>query len=179
MSIFNNIFGDTSSKFIKDAKGILEKVNALEAEISVLKDEDFPKKTEELKNRLKNKETLEDILPIAFALVREAQKRTLGIRLYDVQIIGGIALHSGKISEMKTGEGKTNVATLPLYLNALTGEGAHLVTVNDYLARRDAVLMGQVYNFLGLSVGIINSQNVSYLYDPKHVEEDNERDIVG
>jgi preprotein translocase subunit SecA len=179
MSIFNKIFGDTSSKFVKNTKETVNKINALEAVISALKDEDFPKKTEELKNRLKNNETLEDILPEAFALVREAQKRTLNIRLYDVQMTGGIALHSGKIAEMKTGEGKTNVATLPLYLNALSGEGAHLVTVNDYLARRDAVLMGQVYNFLGLSVGIINSQNVSYLYDPKHIEEDKERDMVG
>src|SRR3989338_1398795 len=106
-------------------------------------------------------------------------KRNLGERHYDVQLIGGLALHQGKISEMKTGEGKTLVATLPLYLNALLGQGAHLVTVNDYLARRDAVLMGQVYNFLGLSVGVINSQNVSYLYDAKHTEEDKERDTVG
>jgi preprotein translocase subunit SecA len=179
MSIFDNIFGDTSSKFIKGTKTLVDKINSLEETISLLQNEDFPTKTEELKNKLKKGETLEDILPEAFALVREAQRRTLGIRLYDVQLVGGIALHSGKISEMKTGEGKTNVATLPLYLNALVGEGAHLVTVNDYLARRDAVLMGQVYNFLGLSVGVINSQNVSYLYDPKHVEEDSERDRVG
>jgi len=179
MGIFNSVFGDTSSKFIKSTKETVDKINALEAEISALPDADFPKKTNELKDRLKNKETLDDILPEAFALVREAQKRTLGIRLYDVQLIGGMVLHSGKIAEMKTGEGKTNVATLPLYLNALVGKGAHLVTVNDYLARRDAVLMGQVYNFLGLSTGVINSQNVSYLYDPLHTEEDNEREKVG
>ena len=179
MSLYSKIFGDTSSKFIKTTKKTISKINAKEADILVLKDEDFPIKTHEFKARLEKGESLDDILPEAFALVREAQKRTLGIRLYDVQLIGGIALHEGKIAEMKTGEGKTNVATLPLYLNAISGNGAHLVTVNDYLARRDAVLMGQVYNFLGLSIGVINSQNVSYLYDPKHVEEDKERDSVG
>jgi preprotein translocase subunit SecA len=179
MAIFNKIFGDASSHFIKTTDGIVAKINALEPEISVLADTDFPQKTREFKDRLAKGETLEDILPEAFALVREAQRRTLGIRLYDVQLIGGMTLHQGKIAEMKTGEGKTNVATLPLYLNALTEKGTHLITVNDYLARRDAVLMGQVYNFLGLSVGVINSQNVSYLYDPKHVEEDKERDTVG
>jgi len=179
MSFYSKIFGDTSSKFIKNTKKIIVKINALEADISKLSNQDFPKKTQEFKERLTKNETLDDILPEAFALVREAQKRTLNIRLYDVQMVGGIALHSGKIAEMKTGEGKTNVATLPLYLNALTSNGTHLITVNDYLARRDAVLMGQVYNFLGLSVGVINSQNVSYLYDPKHTEEDKERDTVG
>ncbi|KKP24894.1 MAG: Protein translocase subunit SecA [Candidatus Nomurabacteria bacterium GW2011_GWE1_32_28] len=179
MSLYSKIFGDTSSKFIKTTKKTIDKINALEADILKLKDEDFPKKTQELKDRLTKGENLNDILPEAFALVREAQKRTLGIRLYDVQLVGGIALHEGKIAEMKTGEGKTNVATLPLYLNAIVGNGAHLVTVNDYLARRDAVLMGQVYNFLGLTVGVINSQNVSYLYDSKHFEEDKERDKIG
>ena len=179
MGIFNSVFGDTSSKFIKNTQEIVDEINALEAEVSTLQDADFPKKTQELKDRLKNKETLDDVLPEAFALVREAQRRTLGIRLYDVQLVGGMVLHKGKIAEMKTGEGKTNVATLPLYLNALMEKGTHLITVNDYLARRDAVLMGQVYNFLGLSTGVINSQNVSYLYDPKHTEEDKERDKVG
>jgi len=185
MGLFSKIFGDTSSKFIRDVGDIVNKINALEADISKLEDADFPKKTQEFKARLAEslpagrQETLEDILPEAFALVREAAKRNLGERHYDVQLIGGLALHQGKISEMKTGEGKTLVATLPLYLNALLGQGAHLVTVNDYLARRDAVLMGQVYNFLGLSVGVINSQNVSYLYDAKHTEEDKERDTVG
>ena len=177
------MFGDESSKFIKDTAETVAKINALEADISKLADEDFPKKTLEFKEKLakaeNKKEVLDEILPEAFALVREAQKRTLGIRLYDVQLIGGMALHQGKIAEMKTGEGKTNVATLALYLNALGGLGAHLVTVNDYLARRDAVLMGQIYDFLGLSVGIINSQNVSYLYDSAHKEEDKERDQVG
>ena len=179
MSLLKKIFGDASSSFIKNTDQTVAKINALEVDISKLKDTDFPQKTQELKDRLKGGESLDDILPEAFALVREAQRRTLGIRLYDVQLIGGMTLHKGKIAEMKTGEGKTNVATLPLYLNALTGNGVHLITVNDYLARRDAVLMGQVYDFLGLSVGVINSQNVSYLYDPKHVEEDKERDTVG
>jgi preprotein translocase subunit SecA len=185
MSIWSGIFGDESSKFVANTKGLVAKINALEADISQLADTDFPNKTQEFKDRLSKglpedrQAILEDILPEAFALVREAQKRTLGIRLYDVQMVGGIALHGGKITEMKTGEGKTNVATLPLYLNALSGLGTHLVTVNDYLARRDAVLMGQVYNFLGLSVGVINSNNVSYIYDSTHKEEDPERDRVG
>jgi len=179
MSFLSNIFGDVSSKFIKNSQNIIEKVNAFEADISLLKDEDFSKKTQEFKGRIEKGESLDDILPEAFALVREASKRNLGERHYDVQLIGGLTLHSGKISEMKTGEGKTLVATLPAYLNALSGLGVHIITVNDYLARRDAVLMGQIYNFLGLSVGIINSQNVSYLYDPKHTDEDGERDRVG
>ena len=179
MGLYSKIFGDESSKFIKNTEKIVKRINSLEESISKLSDLDFPKKTLEFKDRLAKGETLDDILPEAFALVREAQKRTLGIRLYDVQLIGGLALHLGKIAEMKTGEGKTNVATLPFYLNALTGLGVHLVTVNDYLARRDAVLMGQVYNFLGLTIGVINSNNVSYLYDATHKEEDRERDQVG
>src|SRR3989344_2213603 len=183
MGLFNKIFGDESSKFIGSSEEIVRKVNALEESVLRLEDSDFPQKTREFKDRLAGAldkgEVLEDILPEAFALVREAQRRTLGIRHYDVQLIGGLSLHEGKIAEMKTGEGKTLVATLPLYLNALLEKGAHLITVNDYLARRDAVLMGQVFDFLGLSVGVINSQNVSYLYDPAHKEEDKERDTVG
>jgi len=179
MALFSKIFGDTSSKFIKSTEEIVARINALEADFSKLANEDFPRKTQEFKDRLEKDESLDDILPEAFAAVREAAKRNLNERHFDVQLIGGIALHKGKIAEMKTGEGKTLVATLPLYLNALAGKGAHLVTVNDYLARLGAVLMGQVYNFLGLTVGVINSQNVSYLYDPKHSEEDKERDTVG
>jgi len=179
MGIFNAIFGDTSSRFVKNTQEIVFKINSIEKDVINLTKEDFPKKTQDFKNRLKAGETLEDILPEAFALVREAAKRNLGERHYDVQLVGGLALNGGKIAEMKTGEGKTLVATLPAYLNALTGLGVHIITVNDYLARRDAVLMGQVYNFLGLTVGVINSQNVSYLYDPKHTEEDKERDTVG
>lgn len=179
MGIFGKIFGDESSKFINNSKGIVAQINALEADISALPDTDFPNKTQEFKDRLAKGETLDDILPEAFALVREASKRNLGERHYDVQIIGGLALNAGKVVEMKTGEGKTLVATLPAYLNALSGKGVHIVTVNDYLARRDAVLMGQIYNFLGLSVGVINSNNISYLYDSTHKEEDPERDKVG
>ncbi len=182
MSIFSSIFGDESSKFVNNTKETIAKINAFEADISKLADEDFPKKTQEFRDRLSKidaKETLKDILPEAFALVREAAKRNLGERHYDVQLIGGLALNAGKIVEMKTGEGKTLVATLPAYLNAIEGKGVHIITVNDYLARRDAVLMGQVYNFLGLSVGIINSNNVSYIYDSTHKEEDSERDTVG
>ncbi len=179
MKLFNQIFGDTSSRFVKKHKPFLDKINAIEQDFLNLSNEDFPRKTQEFKERVKNGESLDDILPEAFALVREAAKRNLNERHYDVQIIGGIVLHKGNIAEMKTGEGKTLVATLPAYLNALTGEGVHIVTVNDYLARRDAVLMGQIYNFLGLSVGIVNSQNISYLYDPEHYNKDKERDDVG
>src|SRR3990167_147033 len=179
MSLFSKIFGDESSKFIGNVAEIVVKINTLEADISKLMNEDFPRKTQEFKDRLAKGETLDDILPEAFALVREAMRRTDGIRLFDVQMIGGVALHNGNIAEMRTGEGKTMVAVLPAYLNALTSEGVHIVTVNDYLSRIGAVLMGQVYNFLGLSVGVINSNNVSYLYDSMHKEEDEERDRVG
>lgn len=170
--MFKALFGDTTTKFLKEAKGIVASVLSFEESIKALNDNDFPAKTEELKKRLASGENLDDILPYAFALVREASRRTLGQRHYDVQIIGGYALHKGNIAEMRTGEGKTLVATLPAYLNALTGKGVHVVTVNDYLARRDAVWMAQVYGFLGLSVGVINSQNVSYMYDPKHSEKE-------
>lgn len=179
MALFNKIFGNTSTKFIGKTDQIVKKINSLEAEMEALQDADFPAKTAQFKDRLKKGESLDDILPEAFALVREAMRRTDNIRLFDVQMIGGYALHQGNIAEMRTGEGKTFVAVLPAYLNALTGEGVHVVTVNDYLSRIGVVLMGQVYNFLGLSVGVINSQNVSYVYDPSHKEEDKERDTVG
>ncbi len=179
MSLFGKIFGDESSKFLKNTKEIVDKINVLEADVSKLADADFHKKTVEFKEKLaksENKsETLDEILPEAFALVREAMKRVDNKRMFDVQLIGGIALHKGNIAEMKTGEGKTFVAVLPAYLNALTGEGVHIVTVNDYLSRIGAVLMGQVYNFLGLTVGVINSTNVSYLYDPAHKENKEEQ----
>jgi len=178
MGVFKKIFGDTSSKFIKNVGPLVAKINALEADISKLKDEDFPKKTQEFKDRLEKGETLDNILPEAFAFVREAMVRTDNIRLFDVQMIGGIALQRGNIAEMRTGEGKTFVATLPLYLNALTERGAHLVTVNDYLSRVGAVLMGKVFDFLGLSVGVINSQNISYLYDSKHFNGKDEIESV-
>lgn len=146
---------DDNEKEIKKLNKNVELINALEPEFAKLKDEDFPKKTEEFRERLKKKETLDDILPEAFALVREASKRSLGMRHFDVQLIGGMVLHSGRIAEMKTGEGKTLVATLPAYLNALEGKGTHIVTVNDYLASRDANWMRPVYEMCGLSVGLI------------------------
>ncbi len=175
MSLIKKLFGDTSSSFLAKNKGILKQIADLEDSMIALKDEDFPKKTIEFKDKLKNGAKLEDILPEAFALVRESAKRCFNERHYDVQLIGGMALNAGKIAEMKTGEGKTLVATLSAYLNALEGKGVHVITVNDYLARRDAVLMGQVYNFLGLTVGIINSQNISYLYDEKHLTKEEEK----
>ena len=127
------VFGDSNQDFLNKAEGIVKKINSFEPEMSSLKDTDFPIKTEEFKNRLKAGESLDDILPEAFALVREASVRTRGQRHYDVQLVGGIAIHQGNIAEMRTGEGKTLVATLPAYLNALTGEGVHVVTVNDFL----------------------------------------------
>ncbi len=165
---------------MKDAKRIVEGVNALEANFADLPDIAFPEETKKLKDRLAAGESLDDIITTAFALVREASKRTRAQRHYDVQLIGGYALHLGRIAEMKTGEGKTLVATLAAYLNALSGKGVHVVTVNDFLARRDATWMGQVYAFLGLSVSVINSQNVSYIYDAAAApEKDAERDAAG
>lgn len=183
MSFIGNlkaIFGDQNQSFLNKASKIVEKVNLLEKEMEVLKDEDFKNKTEEFKKRLSEGSKLEDILPEAFALVREVSKRYKNQRHYDVQIIGGLAIHEGKIAEMRTGEGKTLVATLPVYLNALTGKGVHVVTVNDFLARRDATWMGEIYSKLGLSVAVVNSQNVSYIYDEAvGVASDEERDEVG
>src|SRR3989338_5428204 len=179
MGLYNKIFGDESLKFIKNTEETIAKINALEADILKVADNDFPQKTREFKERLEKGETMDDLLPEAFALVREAIKRTDGKRLFDVQLIGGLALHRGKIAEMKTGEGKTFLAVMPAYLNALAGQGVHIVTVNDYLSRIGAVLMGQAYNLLGLTVGVINSNNVSYLYDANHKEEDQKRDQVG
>ncbi len=146
---------DTNLKEIKKLRRRVEEINALEPEFQKLSDDQLRLKTAEFKDRLANGETLDDLLPEAFAAVREAAKRTLGQRHFDVQLMGGMVLHGGKIAEMKTGEGKTLVATLPVYLNALTGRGVHVVTVNDYLARRDSEWMGKVYRFLGLSVGVI------------------------
>jgi preprotein translocase subunit SecA len=181
MSIIEKIFGSQNSKSIKEAQKIVPKINALEEEVKKLSDNDFPEKTKELKERVKNGESLESVLPYAFALVREAGFRTLSQRHYDVQLIGGIILSRGGIAEMRTGEGKTLVSTLPAYLNALASESVHIVTVNDYLARRDAVWMGQVHSFLGLTVSVINGQNTSYIYDKTHQskEEDKERDMQG
>ncbi len=155
--MLKNLFGDPNARKLKRYQPSVTDVNLAEEDIKALSDEEIKGKTPEFKQRLAAGETLDDILPEAFAVVREAGRRVLGLRHFDVQILGGIILHSGQIAEMKTGEGKTLVATLPSYLNALTGKGVHVITVNDYLARRDAEWMGQVHRFLGLSVGLIQS----------------------
>ena len=155
MGLLQKIFGTHSENELKRIYPIVDEIEALGPQMEQLSDEELKNKTQEFKSRLKDTETLDDILPEAFAVVREAAGRTLGMKHYRVQLIGGIILHQGRISEMKTGEGKTLVSTLPAYLNALTGEGVHIVTVNDYLAKRDAEWMGQVHEFLGLTVGVI------------------------
>ena len=155
MGIFRKIFKSYSEKEVKRVMPIVEQINGLEEEIAKLSDEQLKNKTNEFKKQLEEGKTLDDILPEAFAVVREASKRVLGMRHFDVQLIGGIILHQGRIAEMKTGEGKTLVATLPVYLNALTGKGVHVITVNDYLAKRDSEWMGKLYKFLGLSVGLV------------------------
>jgi len=152
------IFGDPNQRKLKKYQPLVTDINLLEADIQPLSDAELQAKTGEFKQRLDNGETLDDLIPEAFAVVREASKRVLGLRHFDVQLIGGMILHDGQIAEMKTGEGKTLVATLPAYLNALTGKGVHIITVNDYLARRDAEWMGQIHRFLGLSVGLIQQQ---------------------
>lgn len=180
--VLKNIFGDPNKKALKKYEPIVTQVNSFEPAISALSDEQLKSKTLEFKSRLEKGETLEQIMSEAFAVVREASKRVSGQRHFDVQLIGGAILHSGSIAEMKTGEGKTLVATLPAYLNGLTGKGVHVVTVNDYLSRRDAAWMGQIYNFLGISVGVINHES-SFLYDSAHTQEnkdlDKERDTLG
>ncbi|MEP6345626.1 MAG: preprotein translocase subunit SecA, partial [Parasphingorhabdus sp.] len=150
-----SLFGSANDRYVKSMQKVVDAVNAFEPEIEPLSDEELAAKTPSFRERLANGETLDDIMPEAFAVVREAAKRTLGQRHYDVQLIGGIVLHRGEIAEMRTGEGKTLMATLAVYLNAIEGKGVHVVTVNDYLARRDADWMGQLYNWLGLSVGVI------------------------
>src|SRR3979409_1521100 len=159
-------FGSANDRRIKGYQSRVDAINALEPEIAALSAEALKARTAEFRQQLADGKTLDDILVPAFATVREAAKRTLGQRHFDVQLIGGMVLHEGNVAEMKTGEGKTLVATLPLYLNALEGKGAHLVTVNDYLVRRDAGWMGQIYDFLGLSVGVVIPDE-SFVYDPK------------
>ena len=182
MSILEKIFGDANKKYLKKVQPLVDKINSLEKDFENLKDDQLPQKTLELREKIKNGASLDELLPEAFALVREAAKRTLKQRHFDVQLIGGIVLHQGKIAEMKTGEGKTLAATLPAYLNALSGEGVHIVTVNDYLAKRDTVWMGQIYYALGMSVGCITHE-AAFLYDPTYQpneeERDKERDEVG
>ncbi|MFT6361034.1 MAG: preprotein translocase subunit SecA [Candidatus Paceibacteria bacterium] len=179
MKLLKKMFGDENQKKLKNVQKTVEKINALESEIEALSDEHLKDKTQEFKDRLTQGETLDEILPEAFAVVRETAVRTLSQRHYDVQLMGGIMLHEGLITEMRTGEGKTLVSTLPTYLNALTEKGVHVVTVNDYLARRDAQWMGQVFAFHGLSIGIINDKEQSFMYDPGHQEVDEERDELG
>ena len=155
MKLLEKIFGSYSGREIKRIEPLVDKIEAIEEELKGLKDEELREKTVEFKKRLENGETLDDILPEAYATVAEASSRVLGMRHFRVQLIGGIIIHQGRIAEMKTGEGKTLVATLPVYLNALSGKGVHVVTVNDYLAKRDSLWMGKLYNFLGLSVGLV------------------------
>jgi len=175
MSILKKIFGDTNDKYIKSISPLISKINSLEPEFEKITD--LKAKTQELKKRLE-KETLDDILPEVYALVRESAKKTLNQRHFDVQLTGGIALHQGKITEMKTGEGKTLSSTLPVCLNALSGKGVHVVTVNDYLSKRDAVWMGQIYHELGLSISCISHRS-AFMYDPDHKDLDKERDEKG
>jgi len=155
MNIFKAIFGSRNDRILRRMRKVVDRINALEAGIAAASDADLRAKTDEFRSRAAEGETLDALLPEAFAVVREASKRALNMRHFDVQLIGGLVLHEGKIAEMRTGEGKTLVATLPVYLNALTGKGVHVVTVNDYLARRDAEWMGQIYDFLGMSVGVV------------------------
>lgn len=176
MSILEKILGNENDRQVKKWRPIVNKINAFEPAMKELSDDLFISKTQEFKESLANGSTLENILPEAFALVREASVRTFNIRPYDVQMIGGIALNNGDIAEMRTGEGKTNMATLPAYLNALEGEGVHIITVNDYLSRRDAVWMGPVFATLGISVAVVNSENKSYIYDASHKDKETENE---
>lgn len=155
IDLFRKIFRSRNERILRKLRKVVEKINSLEEQFISLQEQEFPLKTESFRARLKRGESLDDLLPEAFALVREAGKRTLGMRHFDMQLVGGMALHEGKISEMRTGEGKTLVATLPAYLNALSGKGVHVITVNDYLAKRDSEWMNNIYEFLGLSTGVI------------------------
>ena len=157
LNILSKFIKSSNQKELDRIQKLVDKVNSFENKNKDTLDEDFPKKTQELKERLKSNEDINDLLPEAFALVREASKRTRNERHYDVQIIGGIVLHEGKIAEMKTGEGKTLTITLAAYLNSLNEKGVHIVTVNDYLAKRDCLEMGEIYKFLGLTSGYINN----------------------
>ena len=182
MSILNKVFGNANEKYIGNLKSITEKINSLESEFESFSDDKLKIKTEELKKELKNGKTLDDILLEAFALVVESAKRNINQKHFNTQLIGGIILHQGKIAEMRTGEGKTLASTLPIYLNALEEKGVHVITVNDYLAKRDAVWMGQIYHSLGLSVSCIVHET-AFIYDPSYQAEDKEldqeRDLVG
>ncbi|OGG71122.1 preprotein translocase subunit SecA [Candidatus Kaiserbacteria bacterium RIFCSPHIGHO2_12_FULL_53_13] len=178
MAFWKNLLGDENKAALARARPIISAVLAFESEMQALSDEALRDVTPGLRTQLEGGKTLDELAPRAFALVREASRRTLGQRHFDVQLLGGMILHNGDIAEMRTGEGKTLVATLPAYLNAITGKGVHIVTVNDYLSRRDAVWMGQIYFALGMSVGVLNHE-ASYLYDPSHAKDDTERDELG
>jgi preprotein translocase subunit SecA len=154
-ALLTSIFGSRNERLIKQFSKTVVRINALEAQMQALSDDALQAKTAEYKQRIAGGEKVDQLLPEAFATMREAAKRVLGMRHYDVQLIGGMVLHMGKIAEMRTGEGKTLVGTLPVYLNALTGKGVHVVTVNDYLAKRDSAWMGRIYSFLGMSVGVV------------------------
>jgi preprotein translocase subunit SecA len=177
MSFLDKIFGDPKEKYVKSIEPFVIEVNDIEKELKDISDEELQKRAKKLQDRVEKGEPLDSVMTEGFALVRETAKRTLGQRHYDSQIMGGIALHQGKIAEMKTGEGKTLSATLSVYLNAVTKKGVHVITVNDYLARRDTVWMGQIYHFLGLSIGCINDRQ-SFLYDPYYKSGDEEKDSV-
>ncbi len=170
MSIFSKLFPDANEKVIKAMQPTIDRINSLENEYQALDDASLKEKTADFKARLNEGASLDSLLPEAFAAIREASRRILGQRHYDVQLVGGIVLHRGQIAEMRTGEGKTLVATLPLYLNALEGKGVHLITVNDYLARVGAGWMAPVYYALGLSTGVIVHDN-AYIYDPTYTDE--------
>src|SRR5688572_14621123 len=154
-SLLTRLFGSRNERLLRQLQKNVAKINALEPELERLNDTALKRKTEEFRDRVAKGESLDALLPEAFAVCREASRRVLGLRHYDVQLIGGMVLHSGRIAEMRTGEGKTLVATLPVYLNALAGKGVHVVTVNDYLAKRDSAWMGRVYEYLGLTVGVV------------------------
>jgi len=155
IGLFRKIFGSRNERVLKKLSKIVDKINDLEEQFAALQDHEFPLKTAEFRGRITQGESLDDLIPEAFALAREAGKRTLGMRHFDVQLVGGMVLHDGKISEMRTGEGKTLVATLSVYLNALSGNGVHVITVNDYLAKRDSEWMNHIYGFLGMTTGVI------------------------
>ena len=157
-NLLKKIFGSRNDRLVKQYTQVVRAINGLESTIAALSDQDLVNKTQAFKQQIANGQSLDELLPEAFAVVREAGKRVVKMRHFDVQLIGGMVLHDSKIAEMRTGEGKTLMATLPAYLNALSGQGVHIVTVNDYLARRDAEWMGQIYRFLGLSVGVVMSQ---------------------
>ena len=170
-NLVRKVFGTRNDREIKRFTPLVERINGLEPEFEKLTGAELREKTGEFRQRLGDGEILDDLLPEAFAAAREASRRTIGLRHFDAQLIGGMVLHEGKIAEMKTGEGKTLVATLPFYLNALTGKGVHLITVNDYLARRDVQWMGPIYHALGLSVASI-VHDVSYRFDPAYITKD-------